>query len=81
MLHLFIFFKQKQSSPIFVRPAENRFLSSRGADSPDGEEAEIIPVEPDQDNACAGKVASFSSSAVHIFQLFRRSFSSFKVGS
>jgi hypothetical protein len=26
-------------------------------------QAEIIPVEPEQDNACAGKVADFSSSS------------------
>jgi hypothetical protein len=25
----------------------------------------MIPVEPEQDNACAGKVAVFSSSALH----------------
>jgi hypothetical protein len=31
--------------------------------------AEIIPVEPEQDNACAGKVASFFFLRVRIFQL------------
>jgi iron complex outermembrane recepter protein len=59
------------------------FLSSRGAEpshAKSGEcKAEIIPVEPEQDNACAGKVAFFSSSAVLHFQLSARSITHLKL--
>jgi hypothetical protein len=49
-------------------PAENRFSLVPGVLIQTGL-AEIIPVEPDQDNACAGKVAAFYSSSVGIFQI------------
>jgi hypothetical protein len=39
---------------------EKYFSDSRGALPPTGVRAEIIPVEPDQGNACAGKVATFN---------------------
>jgi len=54
-------------------PAENRLNKVPGVLNPAcywlEDEAEIIPVEPEQDNACAGKVASFPllSSAFSIF--------------
>ena len=61
---------------IFALPAENRFSKVPGVLKYPrywrGDLAEIIPVEPEQDNACAGKVASFFFLRVRIFQLFRR---------
>ena len=54
---------------IFALPAENRYSKVPGVlkHPAFGRDnlAEIIPVEPEQDNACAGKVAVFSSSALH----------------
>jgi len=61
---------------IFAIPAENRYSKVPGVlkHPAFGRDnlAEIIPVEPEQDNACAGKVASFFFLRVRIFQLFRR---------
>jgi hypothetical protein len=58
-------------------PAENRFSKVPGVLKHPrqlaGDLAEIIPVEPEQDNACAGKVASIFFLRVRIFQLFRQS--------
>jgi hypothetical protein len=66
-------------------PAENRFSKVPGVLkhpplSAGAHLAEIIPVEPEQDNACAGKVASFFFLRVRIFQLFPLACHSLKVG-
>jgi hypothetical protein len=49
----------------FYKDAKEKYFSdSRGALSLNGARAEIIPVEPDQGNACAGKVAIIQSSSL-----------------
>jgi hypothetical protein len=77
MLHglNFNFTRYKLYSYIYLQSRRKTgLLSSRGAEPSPADagldKAEIIPVEPEQDNACAGKVAFFLFFRLH-FPTFR----------